>query len=245
MIKLIHDANMTDDEIYARTQEFFDRIEKGFQRIGMKLKRAESWMSSELYIFGKDIYYRGNRMPLRSKRAGNTSRYSSTDRYSLSTAAQQLNSGLKDLNNECHSILPAYVLGRILTGRLAESIQKCGIPGWGGRLSITRSQKLSLPHSSFGIVMQPGDSAHIREAVYYFSNLPGLQSVGICGVDKLGMLMSMSVDPVSSFLSYSRRRLSQEDYHWVCKLLFKITSPSNYTKLVKDVYGINVCTPYS
>lgn len=87
MIKLIHDANMTDSEIYARTQEFFDRIEMGFQRIGMKLKRAESWMSSELYIFGKDIYYRGNRMPLRSKRAGNTSRYSSTDRYSLSTAA--------------------------------------------------------------------------------------------------------------------------------------------------------------
>ncbi|WWV90396.1 MAG: hypothetical protein [Barnaclevirus sp.] len=94
-----------------------------FEGLALPIKSQETWSSSELFAYGKDLYYQGRRLGLRSKRASRTCFLVNDGYPSITDYIGSMASSIITLNEECHSSLVPWILYlinlRVMTYSLA------------------------------------------------------------------------------------------------------------------------------
>lgn len=107
-----------------------------FDNLSLPIKSEETWSSSELFAYGKDLYYQGRRLGLRFKRASRTCFLVNEGYPSLTDYIGSLSSSIITLNEECNSSLVPWLLYninlRILTYSLTNyhPLLRTGLKSW-------------------------------------------------------------------------------------------------------------------
>lgn len=97
----------------TKFQNFRSEVFKTFQDLALPIKAEETWSSSELFAYGKDLYYQGRRLGLRSKRASRTCFLVNDGYPSITDYIGSMASAIITLNEECHSSLVPWLLYNI------------------------------------------------------------------------------------------------------------------------------------
>ncbi|WPV62811.1 MAG: RNA-dependent RNA polymerase [Wenzhou bat rhabdovirus 2] len=97
----------------SKFNSFRNEVFRTFDDLSLPIKSEETWSSSELFAYGKDLYYRGRRLGLRFKRASRTCFLVNEGYPSLTDYIGSLASAIITLNEECNSSLIPWILYNI------------------------------------------------------------------------------------------------------------------------------------
>ncbi|APG78663.1 RNA-dependent RNA polymerase [Beihai barnacle virus 7] len=102
------------EESMHRAKSEFDRFRSRlielFGSLGLPIKGLETWSSSEVFAYGKDLYYRGDKLGLVLKRASRCYFLANEGFPSFSSYLSSCGSAISTLNDECSSIVPCWML---------------------------------------------------------------------------------------------------------------------------------------
>lgn len=121
----INVLDRSTEAIKAAQQKFNNFKEKVFEvftALGLPIKSEETWSSSRLFAYGKDLYYNGRRLGLRSKRASRLCFLTNEGYPSFAEYIGSVSSATATLNDECNSSLIPWLLYAFNIGFLIRSL---------------------------------------------------------------------------------------------------------------------------
>ncbi|UXD79146.1 RNA-dependent RNA polymerase [Alphacytorhabdovirus alphapogostemi] len=233
----------------------FDDLVSSFTDSGLPLKPLETWMSEDLYLYGKVPIWRGVPLTMDLKKLMRTFPMSNEGVMTLENALSTVSSNAMAATQVSPCIWTAYCVYILMTSIciedfldyhpiIGDSLYKVGCERGYWLLSSTKFSAIRYPLPKDSWTM-PRRS--LRRAI---SIIPKSLS-GYCGANIYEMMVRGFSDRLSRDLSYLNNILiSPSTPGATCDLLRKWISPlympdCNYAMLLEDVSAVNLLSPRS
>ncbi|QRX38982.1 polymerase protein [Chrysanthemum yellow dwarf virus] len=232
----------------------FSDLVRMFTSAGLPLKPLETWMSEDLYLYGKVPIWKGVPLPMDLKKIMRMFHFSNADVMTIENALGTISSNALAATQSSMSIIPSYVMC-LLQGALCarDFLQYHPLLGKGMVDATQKKTSWSFKtmsgirheHSMLGTV-----ELSMRDMALVITLIPRTL-MGYNGINILEMMMRGFPDNLSRDISYLLSIVkSPQCRGWLREVVLNWVSPIympeiNYSTLVKDITGVNILSPRS
>nr|QGN65772.1 putative L protein [Cytorhabdovirus fragariae] len=239
-------------------QKIFSDLVESFTASGLPLKPLETWMSEDLYLYGKVPIWKGVPLTMDLKKLMRTFAMSNEGIMTLENSLSTVSSNALAATQASPCIWPAYVIYVMMTSLCIEDyLDYHPILGRGmlqeketWRKNDTWVLK-SRTSSNIYYQLQPESWKLGREKLRLLISMIPKSINGYCGANIYEMMVRGFSDRLSRDLSYINNiRLSSATPSWIVEYLDRWISPiympeKNYSLLLEDVCAVNLISPRS
>ncbi|QED42817.1 polymerase protein [Medicago cytorhabdovirus A] len=241
-------------EIKVSMNDIFHKLIETFTDAGLPLKPLETWMSEDLYVYGKVPIWRGVPLPMDLKKIMRMFPFSNADVMTLENALSTVSGNALSATQASACIWTPYVMCILMNSLCIKDFMNYHpLLGEGLMSGITGQEGWTLRTAS-------GERYDFSVAGL---TLPGTRSVSLCmqmiprtltgynGINILEMMMRGFPDNLSRDVSYIMSVIKSDAAPtWLVNILKRwvrpIYMPSiNYATLVQDVTAVNLLSPRS
>ncbi|DBA37145.1 TPA_asm: L [Pogostemom alphacytorhabdovirus 2] len=239
-------------------QKIFEDLVESFTASGLPLKPLETWMSEDLYLYGKVPIWKGVPLTMDLKKLMRTFAMSNEGIMTLENSLSTVSSNALAATQASPCIWPAYIIYVLMTSICIEDyFDYHPIIGRGmlhGQEEGFRQDSWVLKSRTASNVyyqLQPETWRLSREKLRLLISLIPKSLNGYCGASIYEMMVRGFSDRLSRDLSYINNiRLSSATPSWIVDYLDRWISPiympeKNYSLLLEDVCAVNLISPRS
>ncbi|DBA36968.1 TPA_asm: L [Cardamine alphacytorhabdovirus 1] len=247
----------TEDGINEMKEELnsiFRDLVTMFTSSGLPLKPLETWMSEDLYLYGKIPIWRGVPLAMDLKKLMRMFPFSNAEVMTLENALGTISGNALSATQSTSSIIVAYVLNIIMSGLcvsdflkyhplIGKGLEKAaeGTNHWTLITASNSKHRFDVPH----------DRQLSREQIVLLITMIPRTLMGYNGLNFLELMMRGFPDNLSRDITYVWSVYnSPECPRWLKDVIYNWISPIymptiNYSTLIQDVTAINIVGPRS
>ncbi|DBA36953.1 TPA_asm: L [Artemisia alphacytorhabdovirus 3] len=234
--------------------EIFNHLVATFTDAGLPLKPLETWMSEDLYIYGKIPIWKGVPLPMDVKKIMRMFPNSNADVMTLENALSTISGNALSSTQATSCIWTPYIVCLLMNGLcISDFLEYHPLLGRGLLQCTSKDKDWTLSTSGgerYTFKIRNDNKMTRRQLILLMQIIPRTLT-GYNGVNILEMMMRGFPDNVSRDLSYIMSVLrSPETPVWLRRYIRNWIRPIympqiNYATLVQDVTAVNLLSPRS